>query len=248
MIIPRFLLQNKGFCLISLEVDFLLYLVYNYVRILKGEYKLKSERKTFFLFCFQLVMIFAYTIPQVLNIISGKTKGLTLVLYGGFMIYITVNLILSIDAYRVDRTKGRRYLIFIYSLWVLAIGSMFVSGVSKITWREEDTLISIVIIFLSLMTLVYFKGVKDPFSKGFLAVWFKSFPQLWLAYTMLSVGTGIGLHPVNVVAAHCTSIPRLYHVFIVGREGGWDREARGLMLSEASNVFTWSIVTIVWII
>ncbi len=209
---------------------------------------MKNEKKTFLLFIFQIIMVFAYTIPQILNIVSGRTKGLTLVLYGGFIIYITVNLILSIDAYKVERTKGRKYLIFIYSLWILAIGSIFVSGLSKIIWREEDTLVSIVILLFSIATLIYFKGAKDPFSKGFLAVWFKSLPQLWLAYTMLSLGTGIGLHPINVVAAHCTSIPRLYHVFIVGREGKWDREARGLMLSEASNVATWTIVTIVWVI
>lgn len=209
---------------------------------------MKNERKTFFLFCFQLVMIFAYTIPQIINITSGKTKGLTMVLYGGFMIYILVNLFLSIQAYNINKTKGRRRLIVIYSLWVLAIGSIFISGITKIIWREEDTLISIVIFLLSLATLIYFKGAKDPFSKGFLGVWFKSVPQLWLAYTMLSLGTGIGLHPINVIAAHCTSIPRLIHVFIVGREGKWDREARGLMLSEASNVFTWTIVTIIWLI
>lgn len=209
---------------------------------------MKNDRKTFVLFVFQIIMVFAYTIPQILNIVSGKTKGLTLVLYGGFMVYITVNLFLSVQAYRVDKTKGRKYLIFIYSLWILAIGSIFVSGLSKIIWREEDTLVSIIILLLSIVTLIYFKGVKDPFSKGFLAVWFKSLPQLWLAYTMLSLGTGIGLHPTNVIAAHCTSIPRLYHVFIVGHEGKWDREARGLMLSEASNVATWTIVTIVWII
>jgi len=215
---------------------------------LKGEYELKNERKTFFLFCFQLVMIVVYTVPQIMNITSGKTKGLTMVLYGGFMIYILVNLFLSIQAHRIEKTKGRKRLVIIYSLWILAIGSIFVSGVTKIIWREEDTLISIVILLLSATTLVYFRGIKNPFSKGFLGVWFKSIPQLWLAYTMLSLGTGIGLHPVNVIAAHCTSIPRLVHVFIIGREGKWDKEARGLMLSEASNVFTWTVVTIVWIV
>jgi len=209
---------------------------------------MKEERKTFFLFYFQVVMVFAYTIPQIINIVSGKTKGLTLVLYGGFMIYILVNLLLSIEAHNVNKTKGRKYLIIIYSLWVVSIGSLFISGMTKILWRGEDTVISIIILFLSLATLIYFKGVKDPFSKGFLGVWFKSLPQLWLAYTMLSIGSGIGLHPINLVAAHLTSTPRLIHVFIVGRAGKWDREARGLMLSEVSNVVTWWIVTTVWLI
>ena len=111
---------------------------------------MKEERKTFFLFYFQVVMVFAYTIPQIINIVSGKTKGLTLVLYGGFMIYILVNLLLSIEAHNVNKTKGRKYLIIIYSLWVVSIGSLFISGMTKILWRGEDTVISIIILFLSL--------------------------------------------------------------------------------------------------
>jgi len=209
---------------------------------------MKEERKIFFLFYFQIIMVFAYTIPQILNIISGKTKGLTLVLYGGFMIYVLVNFLLSIQAYDVKKTKGRKYLVIIFSLWVLSIGSLLVFGMTKIFWREEDTVISIIILFLSFVTLFYFNGLKDPLSKGFFGVWFKSLPQLWLAYTMLAVGSGIGLHPISLIAAHCTSTPRLIHVFIIGRAGKWDRESRSLMVSEASNVITWWIVTIVWII
>jgi len=200
------------------------------------------------LFWFQVIMAWVYSVPQVLAIQSGETKGLTLVLYIGFLIYLVMGLSLSISSYKAKPTRDRKLIIFIFVQWSVFIGTMFVLGLDKIVWHENDTLILLVMLGLSLFTLLYYKGLKDPYSRGFMSLWYKSVPQLWLSYTIFDMGTSQGLPLITLIAGHATSVPRLWEVWLSGYDHGWDRPTKGLFFGEFINVATWTVVTVLWVL
>lgn len=200
------------------------------------------------LFWFQIIMAWFYAVPQIYGILSGKTQGLTLVLYVNFLVYVTLNLFLALAAYRKNRDEIRKYIVVVFSQWIIFLTLILFLGLGKIVWRESDTIISAIILGLSVVTIIKFRGINNPFSKGWLAVWFKSVPQLWLAYTIYSAGGGNGLPIITLIAGHLTAIPRLGNVIWAGSRGGWDESIKGLLLGEGMNVLTWFVVTVVWLL
>jgi len=128
------------------------------------------------------------------------------------------------------------------------IAALFVLGLKKIVWHSYDPYILGVIVILSVCTLVYYKGIRDPYSRGFMSVWYKSVPQLWLAYTIFTEKSSEGLPLVTLIAGHATSIPRLWEVWLSGHNHGWDRPTKGLFFGEFVNVATWSVATVLWFI
>jgi hypothetical protein len=171
-------------------------------------------------------MAWFYAVPQIYGILSGKTQGLTLVLYVNFLAYVTLSWFLAFAAYKQDRDAIRKFIVVVFSQWIIFLILIVVLGFGKIVWRGGDTIISLVILGLSLFTLIVFRGVNNPFSKGWLAVWFKSVPQLWLAYTIYSAGGGSGLPVITLIAGHLTAIPRLGNVVWAGYRGGWEADSR----------------------
>ncbi|MDP1694691.1 MAG: hypothetical protein Q8L34_04070, partial [Candidatus Woesearchaeota archaeon] len=153
-------------------------------------------------------MAWVYSVPQIYGILSGKTEGLTLVLYVSFMCYLGFSWFLALAAYqqaldnyeKVERTSKqkidliiRKRTLIVFSQWLVLVFVILILGINRVIWREGDTLISLIIMCLSVATLIAFEGIKNPFSKGWLAVWSKSLPQLWLAYVIYSEGGGSGL-------------------------------------------------------
>ncbi|MBU1203067.1 hypothetical protein KKH39_03460 [Patescibacteria group bacterium] len=99
------------------------------------------------------------------------------------------------------------------------------------------------------MTTIYkFGSYKDDVAKGFLSMWCKGIPQLWMAYVIYQAGSSEGLPTVSLIASHITSFPRFLQVWINAHQGGWDRSTKGLFIGELGNVITWAIVTVMWFI
>lgn len=201
-----------------------------------------------FLFWFQVVMAWIYTAPQIYAILSGHTKGLTLAMYAIFIVYLALSLLLAVASYRINRDATRKQTVIIFSQWVILIGLILVCGLRNIIWSQGDTIICIAITILSAITVIKYRGLNDPISKGLLATWCKAAPQLWLTYVIISAQSADGLPLITLVAGHLTSIPRLVQIYLAGHSGGWDRPTKGLMIGESSNVITWVAVTIVWFV
>ncbi len=203
-------------------------------------------KKSSLLFWFQIIMAWVYSVPQIYGILSGKTEGLTLVLYASFMCYLGFSWFLALAAYQEKSDVVRKQTLIVFSQWLVLVFAILILGLNRVIWREGDTLISLIILCLSISTLIAFEGIKNPFSKGWLAVWSKSLPQLWLAYVIYSEGGGSGLPLITLIAGHMTSIPRLSQVIWSGIRGGWDKPTQSLLLGESMNVLTWSVVTGSW--
>jgi len=199
------------------------------------------------LFWFQVVMALLYTIPQVYTIVTDQTEGLNLAIFTIFMAYIVLSFSLALNSYKIVPNKERKQTLIIFIQWGIYISLILVLGIQHIVWTLGDTVVSVSVTILSLITIVYYRGLTDSYSKGYIAVWCKAIPQLWLAYTIFQAGGGGGLPLVTLAAGHLTSIPRLIMVAINGFKGGWDRPTKGLLLGESANVTTWTVVTIVWL-
>lgn len=203
---------------------------------------------TNFLFWFQMVMAFTHVIPLIINIADGKTEGLTLAMYVIFMVYLTLSFTLALSSYAQSKSKIRLQTIIIFANWLLLISIIVIVGIFAIPWRQADTVFCIIVAVLALGTVGKYRNLADPMARGWISVWCKSLPQLWLAYTMLFISHGASGYPlIALIAGHLTGIPRLIQVYLSGYRDGWDRPTKGLILGEVANVVTWCIVTIAWI-
>jgi len=201
-----------------------------------------------FLFWFQVIMAWIFTIPQIVKMLSGKTGGLTLILYVVVLAYMILGSSLAISSYRVKPEKIRKQTVIIFLQWSILVAATLIVAIGRIFWRSGDTIMCVIILVLSVVTIFHYRNLTDPFCRGFLAIWCKSGPQLWFAYTMISQGTSEGFPLISIIAGHLTSMPRLAQVWLSGRKAGWDRPTKGLFMGEFFNVLTWGIATIVWII
>ncbi|MFA6252761.1 MAG: hypothetical protein WCV69_00615 [Patescibacteria group bacterium] len=198
------------------------------------------------LFAFQVIMAWIYMIPQVIGILHGKTGGLTLAMWLIFMGYLFVSLSLSVMAWKEKRERIRLYTIIIFAQWVVFISALFIMCIGSVHWSNGDTAVCIAVVVLSIFTISR-HGLKNPITRGWLAVWCKGIPQLWMAYTMWHQGSAEWLPTISLLATNATAMPRLVQVYLQGKHGGWDRPTKALMLGESSNVGTWLVVTLVWL-
>ena len=203
--------------------------------------------KELVLFWFQVIMACTYMVPQVMQIARGKTGGLTLAMWVIFMGYLFVSLSLSVMSWQEKKDKLRLYTVIIFAQWTVFILALFVMCIGSVHWSNGDTVVCAIVIVLSLFSILR-GGLKDPMTRGWLAVWGKGVPQLWMAYTMWHVHSAEWLPPLSLLATNATSIPRLIQIYLQGKRGGWDRSTKALLLGEGANVGTWLVVTTVWLI
>ena len=201
----------------------------------------------FLLFLFQVIMAWIYMVPQVTQIMHGKTGGLTLAMWLIFMGYLFISLSLAMLAWREQKEKIRLYTVIIFAQWTIFILVLFLMCVKSVRWSSGDTVVCICVAVLSVVTVVR-HGIKDSITRGWLAVWCKGVPQLWMAYTMWSAQSAEWLPALSLLATNATSLPRLIQVYLQGKRGDWDKPTKALMLGETANVATWLVVTLVWII
>ena len=199
------------------------------------------------LFWFQVIMTWTYMVPQVMQIMRGKTGGLTLAMWLIFMGYLFVSLSLAILAWQEKKEEIRLYTVIIFAQWTIFITLLFIMCIGSVYWSSGDTIVCLSVTILSIIT-IRINGLKDPMTRGWLAVWCKGVPQLWIAYVMWNASSAEWLPALSLLATNATSIPRFIQVYLQGRQGGWDRATKGLFIGETANVSTWLVVTIVWFI
>lgn len=200
------------------------------------------------LFWFQVIVAWIYMVPQVIQLAHHRTGGLTLAMWIIFLGYLFVSLSLSILSWRQTRETIRLYTVIIFAQWTAFIIALCILGFKEaVRWTNGDTVVCLSVGLFSFITIGRM-GIKDPMTRGYLAVWCKGIPQLWMAYVMWNAHSSEWLPPLSLLATNASSWPRLIQVYLQGRHGGWDRPTKGLMLGEAANVATWTVVTISWII
>ncbi len=204
------------------------------------------------LFAVQIGFTFIWGGSQFLRLLSS-TQGVNISWFISWLMFLLLNLVLSIRAHAVLPSRVTLQTILSYAAWtamVLAdLGAMLWRGTH--VWDGTDTVTSLLVMAgLAVTLLVAYRlqlGLIDPMVKGYLAVSFKAIPQLALAYKIMMMG-GRGLAPLAVVTGHITILTRLGQLWYSIKEAGWDRNRRGSALSEVANEVSWTVATLVWLV
>ncbi len=192
-------------------------------------------------------MAFCFNVPLILNILAGRIAGLNLATFAIFAFYFMVGFSLALGAFHENPSRLRKQTLIVFGVHLGMVLLDFGTGIFAIPWQNSDSIFTACIFSLTLVIVYSYRGFRDPIGRGWISVCCKALPQLWLAYTMLSNPLGQqGLSWISIAAGHMTATPRLFQVYLSGKNEGWDRPTRGLIIGEISNVVTWWMVTIIW--
>lgn len=205
------------------------------------------------LFGCQLIMGVFFVGSRIIRM-SQTLQGVLLsefILIGTFSL---MNLSLAITANRVKTTRVAKQTVFVYSFWAIALIGCGLSVLLQGTyvWSITDTVTLVVALLAGAVTVAFGKvrhqlTIRDPIVRGCVAMVFKGWPQLALAYNIVRNG-GAGIPLLAIILGHVMIFIRIGQLVFALREAGWDRNRRGSMISEVGNELTWVVTTIAWIV
>lgn len=206
------------------------------------------------LFWFQIVCATIFFATQAVKMMKS-TEGNLLSFFLCHFVFAVINLWLSVLAFK-ESTDGEKTIkkqsIFIYAMWSLFIGAHFFIALFKMpeVWKHTDTVTLFIVIAGVIFTIAVAKIKKlpllDAYVKAGLAVFFKSVPQVALAFSIYLYGEG-GLSGWWILLGNVTIITRIVHL-LVSNHQGWNRNTRGSLISEIWNEASWAIASIAWIV
>ncbi len=216
-----------------------------------------SARRKFtgnLLFWFQIICAIIFSGAQVLRMLEN-TQGVSISFFLCHDIFALLNLWLSVIALResVDgERKIKKQSVYVYAMWTLFITIHLVVALSRMPqpWKYPDT-ITVLIVLLGTLAIVSIAKIKripflDPYIKAAIAIFFKSVPQLSLAYTIYLYGEG-GLSGIWILFGNITIITRIGHLWI-SEHKQWNRNTKGSLISEIWNEGSWLVASISWLI
>src|SRR3989344_1773488 len=186
------------------------------------------------LFWFQLIMAWAFTVPQVIRSLES-TAGMTITWTVFCLAFVLINLFLAIGAYKqsMSRKAGQVVLVYInwLVLWTVLFGIIAMNG----TWFQQDTVLSALIIASVGALLVIRRKeslvatVSEPITRGIMALLLKSVPQLFIGYCIIIAGRKDGLAGATLAIGHITVCTRLVEIWLAARQEGWEKKNQGLL-------------------
>lgn len=203
------------------------------------------------LFGVQIICTLLFGGGQFLRMLT-TSQGVSISWFVCWQVFLFLNLVLATRAHINKPSRVTLQTILSYVAWVtmvtLDLGVMFWRGTG--TWNERDTATMILATIGVATTLIVARrkrlAIADPRVKGYLALFFKTVPQLVMAYNIFMMG-GAGIAGMTLIAGHITVLTRLGQLWFSIREAGWDKSRIGSAISELGNEGSWIIVTIVWL-
>lgn len=190
---------------------------------------------------------------QTQHMLVHSTRGLSTSMFLFTGLFVCINLYLSIASHKAQPSRVTRQTVAIYILGTVVYGSFLAVMLVKAEsiWDMRDTFTGLVVIVALVSAFVYSKAKDiaslDPIMKGVYSLIFKSVPQVVMAWKVYQVG-GQGLNTVMVITFHTLTLTRIYQICRRTSKTGWDRNRRGLLISEIGNEITWSLVTVAWLV
>jgi hypothetical protein len=204
------------------------------------------------LFGSQLVIGVFFAASRIVRM-SQTLEGVLLAEFFLIGSFCALNWSLAIGANRDEPSRSGKQTIITYAFWTVVLAGCIVTVLStgKYQWGVTDTVALAVAAIAGTLTVrigwSYQLPIDDGIVRGYLAMIFKSWPQLMLAYKISQQG-GAGLPLLAVVLGHVTILIRLLQLWLTAREAGWNRKRKGSMISEVGNELTWLVTTFVWLI
>jgi hypothetical protein len=206
------------------------------------------------LFWFQIICAFIFCGSQALKMLES-TQGVSLSFFICHGIFALLNLSLAVVAMRESGSGNDRQIkkqsVFIYSMWTVFLAIHLSIAIWKMPrlWKHTDT-VAISLVTLGVLIIISIAKAKrlpltDSYVKAGLAIFFKSVPQVALAYSISVYGKG-GLSGVWILFGHITILTRLVHLWVSNREQ-WNRNTRGSFVSEVWNEGSWLAASAAWL-
>jgi len=215
-----------------------------------------SEKKRLagdLLFWFQLVMAWAFTVPQVIRSLSS-TAGMTITWTMFCSAFVLINLFLALGAYRQSKSRKAGQVVLVYANWLILWMTLLVIICIKGQWFAKDTVLT-GLILASLAALLVVRRreslvatISEPITRGFVALLLKSVPQLFIGYCIIVAGRKDGLAGLTLIIGHITVCTRLAEIVLTARQDGWTRRNIGLLIGETGNELSWLVTTTIWML
>lgn len=182
--------------------------------------------------------------------LTQTTEGALVMEFVSILAFLLLNLSLAIRANREKPSTPGIQSVTVYTVWTALVSGMLVATVSnQYVWSRADS--ATLAFNVGAGWAIYVIGrnenlpLADPMVRGWMALVFKSFPQVMLAVTIWGA-SGASLPLIAILVGHGTILLRLAQIILTGNLNGWVRSSRALLLSEAGNEASWILVSIAW--
>jgi len=211
---------------------------------------LKKPKISDWLFVSQIAFGLPLIIAQALKMFTS-VQGMTIVLFICFEVFVVFNLFLAHQAHKEVPSRTTKQTLIIYYVWLVGTSSHLLILMYFGSWTSLDSWMILTLLILSAAGIIYQKirgsGIKDPMTRGYLALCAKTLPQIYLAYCIFRDGGGDGLSVWTVWCGHLTTFTRVGILMVSGRKSGWNSNIVGSLVSETGNSISWWIVTFIWL-
>lgn len=211
------------------------------------------KRTEVLMFWAQIFFAIIFVSSQALRMLES-TQGVSLSLFIRNGIFALINLSLSIVALRETKKEEemviKRQSVYIYVMWSSFILVHLVIALMEMPdwWNANDTQTVKVVGAGVVATLVFAEvmGVSfpDPYVRAALAIFFKSVPQVALAFSIAMYGND-GLSGVYMLTGHITILIRIAHLWM-SNSRRQSRSTKASLVNEVCNDASWIVATVAW--
>lgn len=203
------------------------------------------------LFVIQVSCASAFGVAQY-RTMQTTVEGVSTTWFLFWVVFLIVNLVLAVNAYRAFASRIALQIVIIYAVWSLVCAAVLLALLlaDAAQWNHVDDVTAVITVAGCALAVVigYRRGlaVSDPLVRASFAVFCKAVPQLTLAWNIWEAG-GAGISGVTFAVGHITISMRLWQVWLSIREAGWDRNRLGMAIGEAANEASWIVATAMWL-
>ncbi len=136
----------------------------------------------------------------------------------------------------------------IYSAWAIVIVFLIVTFLQNADtlWTRADSILSVITLIGTSVGAIHIARKKlrfdSPFARGIQSILLRVTPQLFLIYTILTVG-GDGFSIVFIALGHIANYTRLHII----SENKKEESSKALRKSEIASWVTWCLLTLIWV-
>ncbi|MBM3946205.1 MAG: hypothetical protein FJ315_02235 [SAR202 cluster bacterium] len=202
------------------------------------------------LFVVQIGAAGIFGVSQTVRLVTTQ-EGVNVTWFLYWLIFLLLNLVLTTRGHAAHPSRVAWQAAASYAWWSLFSTASLVTFLvqSPSRWDGRDTVTTLAVAASVAALALWYRGLplRDPMVRGWLALAFKSLPQVVLAVKVAMDG-GAGVAGIAIVAGHLTILVRIAQLGFSIAEAGWDRNRRASFLSEVGNEATWMLVTVVWLL
>lgn len=203
------------------------------------------------LFVIQVLCASAFGVAQY-RTMQTSVEGVSTTWFLFWGVFLVVNLVLAVNAYRAFASRIAVQTVIIYAVWTLVCGAVLLELLltEAARWTHVDEVTAVITVAGCICAVLIGRrrglAMSDPLVRAGFAVFCKAVPQLTLAWNIWELG-GAGISAVAFAVGHITICMRLWQVWLSIREAGWDRNRLGIAIGEAANEVSWIVATAVWL-